>query len=78
MYMHTSNFALHGLKMCFCKVKVKENVEITIESRVSYSLRSRPNTISFHQIVYHIIIYFASCFVNSEDIVIVHNFSNKE
>lgn len=67
MYIHTLNFALHESKVRFYKVKVKENAEITIESRVNYSSRSRPNTI-----------YFASCFVNSEDIVIVQNFANKE
>lgn len=65
MYIHSLNFALHESKMRFYKVKVKENVEITIELRVNYSLRS--NTI-----------YLASCFVNSEDIVIVQNFANKE
>lgn len=67
MYIHALNFALHESKVCFYKVKAKENVEITIELRVNYSLRSRPNTV-----------YFASCFVNSEDIVIVQNFANKE
>lgn len=67
MYIHSLNFALHESKMRFYKVKVKENVEITIELRVNYSLRSRPNTM-----------YLASCFVNSEDIVIVQNFANKE
>lgn len=67
MYIHSLNFALHESKMRFYKVKVKENVEITIELRVNYSLRSRPNTM-----------YLALCFVNSEDIVIVQNFANKE
>lgn len=66
MYIRTLNFALHESKVCFYKVKVKENVETTVELRVNYSLRSRSNTI-----------YFASCFVNSEDIVIVQNFANK-
>lgn len=48
-----------------------------IESQLLIAIETKHHIVPPY-FVYHIIIYFASCFVNFEDIVIVQNFANKE
>lgn len=57
MYVHTLNFESHGLKVCFYKVKVKENVEITIElgDKITHCDQHQtpyPSTVSFITLLY--------------------------